>query len=598
MKLYNILYKFAFKNKGDLQIQLLIFFFLLMVLIAFFISATLYIVFEDMMTNEIGRSRVDVLIQIGERARVIKSSVITLSNLYYFDKKINKVVHNPSYNKKQDRVLMDNLSEIATKYKEAFKKINLDFYSVILADNGFKYCSLQEPQYGGYKRATVNLWFKDVIKRDGNIYWVSSYNDSDDNKHCKYVFSAARVFKNKTNGKQVGALLINVEERILYNTYKNVLNGKNSIYIIDEKGSFVSHRDENVLGINFFDMNRFKQLFIKNDFRIIIKGGKKTLISKYFDPESGWTIVEEIPFSELMAPLNKIRFTIFYVFILCAILAFVLSYIFAKKVSMPLKTFCYSMKQVQDGNLDVISDIKGWDEIRQLSDGFNRMVAKVKELLENIKEKEKLKRKAELDFLQAQINPHFLYNTLFSIKCMVSMGKNIQAEEMLTAFITLLKNTLNGKDEFITIGAEIECLKEYVLIQKYRYSNKFKILYDIPSDISTYLLPKLILQPIVENSIFHGIEPKKGRGTITVRAFKKNDDIIFKISDDGIGMDGEKIKLIWRNNTINKGRQFNLIGIVNVHERIQLNFGKSYGIKIFSQPGEGTEIEVIIPAIV
>ncbi len=603
MKLYNKVYNFVLKrlsrhmerNTGSLQNRLFISFFILMIFIASFISLSLYFVFEDMATNEIGRSRVDVLKQIGERTRVIKNSVITLSNLYYFDRQINKLVTDPL---NTNPIPVNDLSEIAGKYKEAFKEINLDFYSVIVSENGFKYCSLQNSDNYNYKGATVNLWFKDVEKKDGSIYWVSSYNDQDNDKESKYVFSAARVFKDNITGRHTGTLLINVEERTLYNTYKNVLNGKNSIYIIDEKGSFVSHNDENMLGINFFEMNRFRDIFKKNDFSIIKKNGRDILISRYFDPESDWTIVEEIPFSELMEPLSKVRYTILAVFIFCTLIAFILSYTFAKKVSSPLKLFCFSMKKVQDGNLDTISDIKGWNEIKQLSDRFNLMVENMKELLANIKEKEKLKRKAELDFLQAQISPHFLYNTLFSIKCMVSMAQNEEAEEMLAAFIALLKKTLNGKEEFITIGEEMDCLEEYILIQKYRYSNKFEVKYDIQSNILNNRIPKLILQPIIENCIFHGIEPQKGNCTIMVKAFRENDDITFKIIDNGVGMDEEKIRSIWQNIMVNEGRKFNRVGIINVQERIQLNFGQEYGVEIFSQLGKGTEIQVKMPAVV
>lgn len=585
------------RNTGSLKNKLFIFFFALMVFVATFISIASYYIFKSFIIHEIGRSRVDVLRQIGERTRVIKSSIIAVSNLYYYDEQIYGTISKQHREDADNRTVMNNLSEMAFRYQVAFEKINISFNTVLIGDNGFEFSSLKDWQGYDYAKINKTLWYRDVLKKSGDIFWVSSYDDSDDAEKSKYVFSAARVIKNKSTEEKLGLLLINMDERILFETYKNVLNGKNSIYIVDEKGSIVSHKDENMLGINFFDMKRFREIFKSNDFTSINKGNDVILLSNYFDPETQWTIVEEIPISELLAPLNKARYMICGIFILCTLLSLVLSFSFANKTAKPLKRFCLSMEKVRDGDLNVISDIKGWDELKQLSNSFNQMVERIKTLILDVKREERLKRKAELDFLQAQINPHFLYNTLLSIKCMVSMEKNLQAEEMLSAFTGLLKKTFNSKEELISLAEEIECLKQYALIQQYRYSNKFEIVYDVQKDILDYKILKLILQPIMENSIFHGIEAKKEMGKIAINIRKKKDEIKIRVIDDGVGMDAATIKAIWQNQDSKEERQFNMVGIVNVHQRIQMNFGIQYGLRIFSQLGKGTEIQINIPAI-
>ena len=448
-----------------------------------------------------------------------------------------------------------------------------------------------------YEKIPKMLWYRNVIRTNGKIFWVSSFDDSGDLKNSKYVFSAARIIKDKLTGQRLGVLLINIEERKLFDTYKNVLNGKNSIYIVDEKGSIVSHNDENMLGINFFDMQRFKEIFRPDNFTIINKGNERFFLANYFDPETAWTIVEEIPITELFAPLDRVRNTILGIFCLGTLLSFILSFSFANKTAKPLMQFCFSMEKVRNGDLDVISDIKGWNELQQLSYGFNQMVGKIKDLILDVKQEERLKRKAELDFLQAQINPHFLYNTLLSIKCMISMGKDSQAEQMIAAFMGLLGKIFNSKEEFISLLEEIECLQQYALIQQYRYSHKFEIVYEVQSNVLDYKIPKLILQPLVENSIFHGIEAKKGKGKIIIKAERKRDQIIIRIIDDGVGMDAQMLKDIWRNQNNKKDSRFNMVGIVNVQQRIQMNFGIQYGLKIFSQLGKGTEIRINIPVI-
>ncbi len=585
------------KNTGSLQAKLFVFYFTLMVLIAGLISATSYYVFKRVITQEIGYSRVDVLRQIGERTRVIKNSIKTISNLYYSDQYVSNAVFKKITSYGNAQMLSDNLAEIGTKYQKAFEEMNVTFYTVLIGENGFEFCSLQTGQPYNYGKIPKMLWYRNVIKTNGKIYWVSSYDDSEDLQKNKYVFSAARLIKDKQTGRRSGVLLINMEERKLYDTYKNVLNGKNFIYIVDEKGSIVSHSDEHMLGINFFDMQIFKEIFQPDSFKIINKGNERFLLSNYYDPETAWTIVEEIPVAALFAPLEKVRYTILGIFCLGTFFSLILSFSFARKTAKPLKQFCASMKKVRNGDLDVISDIQGWNELKQLSDGFNQMLGKIKDLILDVKQEERLKRKAELDFLQAQINPHFLYNTILSIKCMISMGKGAQAEQMITAFMGLLEKIFNSKEEFISLLEEIQCLQQYALIQQYRYAHKFEIVYDLPDNILEYKIPKLILQPLVENSIFHGIEAKQEKGTIQIRAERKEDEIIIRVIDDGVGMDAKTLKDIWNNQDNKKDRRFNMVGIINVQQRIQMNFGTGYGLKIFSQVGKGTEIRIQIPVI-
>jgi two-component system sensor histidine kinase YesM len=584
------------KNMGSLQTRLFVFFMALMVFIAGLISLASYYAFKGLITQEIGRSRVDVLRQIGERTRVIKSSITTVSNLYYSDEHVYKAVAGKTGG--GDRQLLENrLTEIASKYQKAFEQINVAFYTVLIGENGFRFCSLKNGTSYNYQKIPKMLWYRDVIKTAGKIFWVSSYNDSDNDRDSKYVFSAARIINDRRTGKRLGILLINIEERQLFHTYNNVLNGKNSIYIVDDKGSFVSHNDEHMLGINFYDMKRFHAIFESDSFKIINKGNNLILLSNYVDSETGWTIMEEIPINELLLPLTKVRYMILGIFSLGLLLSLVLSFSFANQTAKPLKQFCFSMVKVRNGNLDVISDIQGWNELKQLSDGFNQMVEKIRDLIGDVKREEHLKRKAELDFLQAQINPHFLFNTLLSIKCLISMGKIFQSEQMLAAFMGLLEKVFHNKDELITLTEEIECLHQYVLIQEYRYSHRFEIHYDLPQAILNCRIPKLILQPLVENSIFHGLEAKQESGRIIIRAVRKKGEILLWVIDDGIGMDDQVLKDIWQNQANKDERQFNGVGIVNVHQRIQMNFGIQYGLRIFSQVGRGTKIQINLPVI-
>jgi len=217
--------------------------------------------------------------------------------------------------------------------------------------------------------------------------------------------------------------------------------------------------------------------------------------------------------------------------------------------------------------------------------------------MQNIKEEERRKHKAQLDFLQAQINPHFLHNTLFSIKCLVSLGKVEAAEEMIGAFMDLLRMTLDNKDEFITLNEEIAAIKKYIHLQRYRYSNKFEAVFNCENSLLNCKIPKLILQPIIENAIFHGIEPKRGNGRITISATEEDECLIINVEDDGVGMSPETIEKIKKGESETSRRTFNMVGIANIEQRIILNYGSQYGINIKSTIGKGTCVTLKLPLV-
>ena len=233
-------------------------------------------------------------------------------------------------------------------------------------------------------------------------------------------------------------------------------------------------------------------------------------------------------------------------------------------------------------------------EITILSSQLNMMLGRMRMLMAGIKQKEQQKRKMELGFLQAQINPHFMYNTLFSIKCMVDMEKNEEASRMLVSFIQLLRSTLSNPDEFVTIKQEFHVLQQYADIQKFRYDDSFQVALECDEAVELKKIPKLLIQPLLENAIFHGVEFKKGEGMIIITAREKDGDVVVTVEDNGMGIQPEVIEKINRGEQISEKTH---VGILNVKERIQLNFGENYGMKIESTQWMGTRIILTFPAI-
>lgn len=258
------------------------------------------------------------------------------------------------------------------------------------------------------------------------------------------------------------------------------------------------------------------------------------------------------------------------------------------------------MKLAENGDFSISFDENRGDEVGQLGKSFNKMLFKIKELINTVYEVRLKEREAELNALQSQINPHFLYNTLESISITALLNNDMDAVNMIGILVKFFRYNISKGKEIVEISKEIEHINNYLEIQKYRFKDKFQIFINIDKEIYNYKIIKLALQPLVENSIYHGLERKKGTGSIKIIGIKENNKVKISIIDDGIGIDPDTLDKL--NRTLNKSKSANVdssrsIGLQNVHERIQLYFGDEYGLKISSKSGEGTEITLTIPVI-
>lgn len=253
------------------------------------------------------------------------------------------------------------------------------------------------------------------------------------------------------------------------------------------------------------------------------------------------------------------------------------------------------MKQISNvskNNFDQYVAVTGTYETMQIGNAFNSMLDELHEYVDQLILSQKQQRHAELAALQQQINPHFLYNTLASIKFLVRQGGKEDSEAIINALISLLQNTIGNVNETITIEQELENLRNYVLINQMRYGNRIKVHYFVGPDCMNLPIPKLILQPFIENSFFHGFN-RKQEGTINVLIWREGDNLKCEVTDNGDGMNQIDMKLP---KTKRKQQLFSGIGVRNVHERIQLIYGEAYGVTITSEPDVGTKVLIIMPA--
>jgi two-component system sensor histidine kinase YesM len=405
-----------------------------------------------------------------------------------------------------------------------------------------------------------------------------------------------RAIKSLYEGEYIGAVLIRTDEKFFSQIYQDIDMGRGGeIFILDGRGTVVSSR---TAALPFKKPYPERSLIAalhaaerrgRNTFSLKI-GEQPHLVA--FSPiqNAGWYVVTTIPYSYLNYESGRIRNGIMLLGIGC----FLLAVIFTRSISGPLNKLIHAMTEVKKGNLGVAVADENRDEIAEVTRDFNAMVTEIRNLLADIQQTEAQKRTAELKALQAQINPHFISNVLNTAKLMANAQKAGNIESLLTSLIQLLQVSMGKEDDFITVGRELEYLRNYLNLQEFRYYDKFQVDLAIEPALLEHKLPKFLLQPILENAIIHGIGPKKGPGVIQVKGFSFAERMIFTITDDGIGMTQEMIARVLSEENVS-GNHFCAIGIKNVQERIRLYFGNDYGLRIESCPNLFTTVEVSLP---
>ncbi len=295
----------------------------------------------------------------------------------------------------------------------------------------------------------------------------------------------------------------------------------------------------------------------------------------------------------------------FKTMILASIIAFAfilgvivfLSYQIPLSITRPIRKLNEVTRQVAEGNLAVRSDVQTGDEVGVLSDSMNTMIDKINELLEQVTKEQVRLRKAEFELLQSQINPHFLYNTLDAIIWLAEAGEQKKVVSMVRSLSEFFRTSLNRGKDIILVKEELQHVRSYLEIQQVRYQDILQYEINIPEELNRYMIPKITIQPLVENALYHGIKNKRGSGKIEIRGRKEEKNLVIEIEDDGIGISKERL---WQ---VRDGIQRKILtgkdiyGLYNVHERIRLNFGEEYGIDIQSTYGEGTLVRVLLPCL-
>lgn len=444
-------------------------------------------------------------------------------------------------------------------------------------------------------------WFKAALDKPENMHFSNPHVQNlfmESNYQYDWVISLSRAVQ-ITDGLEVkqGVLLIDLSYSGLKQMFGNITIGQEGyIYLIDNEGNIIYHPKQQLLNSNQVQENNRAAVHYKDGIYKEKFQGEDRIVTIKSVGYTGWTMVGVT--NRGSVSLNSIKSNLFFLFLFLffiVVLIWINSYI-SSKVSRPIRKLEKTVKEIEAGNLDTVIEIEGFYEVRHLGQSVQKMEAQIKRLMHDIVVEHESKRKSELDTLQSQINPHFLYNTLDIIVWMIENEQQQSAARVVTALARFFRISLSRGKNIISVKDEIEHVRNYLTIQKMRYKNRFEYRIEAEEEVKQLATIKLILQPLVENAIYHGMEFMDGDGEIIIRAYLKEEELYLSVKDNGLGMTEEKVNRLLDGN-VNPSKKGSGIGVRNVNERIQLYFGKEYGLKILSEPDEGTEIIVHLPSL-
>ncbi|MDU0200977.1 sensor histidine kinase [Paenibacillus sp. MAH-36] len=465
----------------------------------------------------------------------------------------------------------------------------------IFGDNGIiLFTGASSDIYPDDKKFKEKLWYRQAVQTDQPQFRFGTLNEESDGSTGSgntYSPSMIKTFRNSATLEKLGVIYIKIRRDLFDSLFEDSnMKKAGKFVVLDDNGQIVYHPDKSMLLKLFPSVDKLREQQGDHG-SFITKDGQ--LMVYYHIERYGWWLTDSIPLSELLKD-NKIIFNITIgIVLICFLLSGIIWYFVASGIVHPIKKLAYVMRSVKEDGLAVKSEYTGKDEIGLLSSSFNYMIEKIQELISRMVEEQAKKKDMEYQSLQAQINPHFLYNTLNSIRWMAMIQKADNIKEMVEALGRLLANSTSKSGAMITIEEELAIVKDYIKIQEVKYSDKFQVDFDIDPKLLQVKCVKFILQPFIENAIFHGIEPKSGTGCIRIRLKLTGNVAVITVFDDGVGMDVEQI--MCEGHDKGNGRRFNGIGIKNVDERLRLTYGDVYGVTIQSVKGQFTSVTIRFP---
>ncbi len=567
---------------------------LILVLPGCTISIASFFMLRDSIKNKMGQSVSGALDQISINIYAYLSNIyertLVISNLKVI-KELLGTQQDGNINRKKE---IQKKIEDATKSITAVYGFNNEYtYKIYTENDGISF-EMSGLEILSNKEVVNNDWYKHTVDLDGGLYWKGEFNGSNDSR--LYLISGCRAIKDYNNSI-IGVICVSIN----FDSIKQIINKAHSYY---SSAVILLNEEGDILYANFQDSKHFlseniRREAMKNDkgYDIINQDGTNLIYNYQRIDMAGWKIVSIIPTSQLLYDIDRIRNVIIVINIITILVFLIITYLLSYSISKPIEELANLMKK---SNIDKkgLKYLRRSDEIGDLFNNYYIMMDKIKKLIFEVEESNRQKRSAEIEALQNQINPHFIYNTLNNIQWLAKANRMEDVIDSVASLDKLLRACARIKEELVTIEEELKHVESYLNIQRIRYGDKFDFKFDIDFRILQLKIPMFILQPIVENSIYHGFKEITNGGVIRISVKEENDDILIKIDDNGIGIKEDNDYITSLLNEETKRTDDNAyIGLANVNKRIKLIFGSTYGLNIESQWLKGTSVTILIPLV-
>lgn len=471
---------------------------------------------------------------------------------------------------------------------------------LILGLDGSFVAGEPEARLNPHTQPEQKIWYWEAKQAYNRAVVSTSYVQNLMAGRYSWVVSLSRGIQTADSGQTRGVLLIDLKfNRIKELCQSLVIGGKGYNFIIDQDGNYIYHPTQQLI------YSELKREPLESILPLIGQNGESSYTNRdryYMTATSaltGWHVVSVLHESDIITDWRYVRVSYSLIGLVLFIVVGLATNRISSGITKPVRMLQEIMQSVDTGEFRLVGRLDATDEIRELAREYDIMVGRIRELMAANMREQELKRKSDLKALQAQINPHFLYNTLDSIIWMGEMGQNREVVQMTSALSKLFRISISKGRELIPIADEIAHVQSYLTIQEMRYREKFEYLIDISPAIYQETILKITLQPLVENAIYHGIKEVDYKGQIEIIGRLEGDEILLEVRDNGRGMTPEELASLRQSIDSSSdtwpGAGRHGMGVKNVHERIKIYFGRDYGLRIESAPGEGTSLLVRIP---
>ena len=531
---------------------------------------------------------------------------------YFQEEAIEKIGKQKSFLAQSLETQIANINDLIHKiYYQNIKKYDVD--SGQFAEELEKQILLEEKSLYGLALYDINgesIWQSELMREEDDAkekLWFIQAKDNIETIHygrrklvlaqeCSYVFEISRYVEYIKDGNmKSGILLMEYYTDSVDEILSHYRNQKSAYcYLLDSQKNLIYHPFDKEIASGLYQEKTVESALNCKNYRIEKVDGQQWIIEGQQIGYTGWNMVVVNSMASLVKESHNIHYLIWFILLLIGVILIFLDTLVFHNFTSPVYRLLQTMETFGKGNYNVRAQEEGIGELKNVSIHFNIMADKLQEQMEEIRRNEREKQKMEKKLLQSQINPHFLYNTLDSIIWMIRSEEYDGAGEMVSLLAKFFRTSLSQGKDMIPLEKELEHATSYLAIQNIRFKDKFEFHVDADQELLKYFCPKLSIQPLLENAIYHGMEGMYEDGEIEIRVYEKDGDIKIDVSDNGPGMTQEKIDYIMHNKVVSS-RRGSGIGVCNVNERIQLIYGKKYGITLSSELDEGTIATITIP---